>query len=78
VGEIGTKGGHLAGRSAVHMAGRPPPLAELPLSPRIPYLQASSDTCVKGLTHLACKLGRLATLHVSLGRAFLSRLLHVL
>jgi hypothetical protein len=53
VGEIGTKGGHLAGRPIVHVAGQPPPLAEPPLSPQIPYLRASSDTCAKGLTHSA-------------------------
>jgi hypothetical protein len=52
VGEIGAKGGHLAGQPTVHVTGRPPPLAKPPLSPWIPYLQTSSDTCTKGLTCL--------------------------
>jgi hypothetical protein len=51
VREIGAQGGHLVGRPTVHVAGRPPPLAEPPQSPQIPYLRASSDTCAKGLTH---------------------------
>jgi hypothetical protein len=43
VGEIGAKGD-------TWQASWPPHLAEPPLSPRIPYLRASSDTCAEGLT----------------------------
>jgi hypothetical protein len=50
VRENGTKVGHLVGHPIIHVANQPPPLAEPPLSPRIPYLQASSDTCAKGLS----------------------------
>jgi hypothetical protein len=53
VGEFGAKGGHLAGQLAVHVVARRPPFADHPWSPRIPYLQASSDTCAQGLTHSA-------------------------
>jgi hypothetical protein len=53
VGEIGAKVGHLVGHPVVHVAGQPPPLARPPLSPQIPYLGASSDTCAKGLTRSA-------------------------
>jgi hypothetical protein len=85
VGEIGTKEGHLVGWPAEHVATGPLPLAELPLSPHIPYLWASSDMCAKGLTHSVRKLrwlanlwGRQAPLRVSLGHTFLPRLLHVM
>jgi hypothetical protein len=57
VGVIGAKVGHLVGRPDVHVASRPPPLAEPHLIPRIPYLWVFNDTCAKGLNRSERKLG---------------------